>query len=567
MSMDDASEVLKCCCKEMIGDEMDFEELLSLLDSSTITEENIFDASYRFSGVSRISSTSRSALSEEDVLCFVRASRLNLVPESHLGRKGLMILLDEPIKPLAKKTNRACFSDPDAWLNAIDVVSDEFRTLRRKRDQLLEVAAKAGSGFNPTALLNKLTEIIEAPCSVLDNSLSMLAHTESLASAAGFDPIVYNQLPDDAIALLKEIGLVNPRASKDLTVFSFRSPRNKEVEVFNHFSVVHSGNARIGSISFFSIGKPLRRSRADMIPLAAKIVSVEMQAGDTYMLSKGSYYSYMFKQIEEGVLKDDNTTIARKLSMFGYQLKPYLHVVVIDLTREHLAIGQGAVLAERLHPAIKNSVYVVRDFEIVFLASLDTPRSADFCDVEQLESAISGSELGIGVSGVFSLTRRLAQAEDEARRAIALGRKLVKGGSVWAFDDLRIDDLLANVSDSQLLYSYRHPSVMELIRLDAKNDTSLALTLYEYLRNPIDPTTVARTLSIHKNTLYYRLDKIRDVFGCDIRDGQIVAEVMLTFHVLKAQGRFEELVLHTKPIRTMEESLIMEHLANEDMVV
>ena len=66
-------------------------------------------------------------------------------------------------------------------------------------------------------------------------------------------------------------------------------------------------------------------------------------------------------------------------------------------------------------------------------------------------------------------------------------------------------------------------------------------TLWCYLEDPEHPAEVASRLFIHKNTLYFRLDKIRKVMGCDFRDGETIAKIVMTYHVLHQQNRFRPL--------------------------
>ena len=86
---------------------------------------------------------------------------------------------------------------------------------------------------------------------------------------------------------------------------------------------------------------------------------------------------------------------------------------------------------------------------------------------------------------------------------------------------------------------------MLLIADDLKHSTALTYTLYVYLQNPSQPLVACKLLFIHKNTLYYRLDRIRAIMGVDIKDGWVLTQIMMTFLILMHQGKFEEMVLHS----------------------
>ena len=78
---------------------------------------------------------------------------------------------------------------------------------------------------------------------------------------------------------------------------------------------------------------------------------------------------------------------------------------------------------------------------------------------------------------------------------------------------------------------------MRVIEHDADAHGALAATLHAYLLAGGDADAAAERLFIHKNTLYYRLGRIRELMGGDFRSGAVVAQIMVSFEVLRAQGQ------------------------------
>ena len=145
----------------------------------------------------------------------------------------------------------------------------------------------------------------------------------------------------------------------------------------------------------------------------------------------------------------------------------------------------------------------------------------------------------IGISSIFVNPERMPYHTDEAKRALKLGRRLDPDARIYSFSAYRLLDLANNVTDLKTLYSYRYPPLVHVIDLDRENNTHLAYTLYEYLQDPAHPQAVADKLFIHKNTLYWRLEKIRSIMGRDFKDAETIANIQITFHILRLQGRFD----------------------------
>ena len=85
----------------------------------------------------------------------------------------------------------------------------------------------------------------------------------------------------------------------------------------------------------------------------------------------------------------------------------------------------------------------------------------------------------------------------------------------------------------------RHPglsqgAVRELADLDAKRGTSYLPTLRAYFETRHDYRAAAARLYVHRNTLKYRLDRIRALTGLDLTDpvDELVADLQLRIHDL-----------------------------------
>ena len=81
-----------------------------------------------------------------------------------------------------------------------------------------------------------------------------------------------------------------------------------------------------------------------------------------------------------------------------------------------------------------------------------------------------------------------------------------------------------------------HPGLMRLYLYDQEKGTELIATLKEYLHQPGQSALVAKNLHIHKNTLLYRLGKIRELMGCELAVGEEFMNMNLSMMILKYLG-------------------------------
>jgi DNA-binding PucR family transcriptional regulator len=69
-----------------------------------------------------------------------------------------------------------------------------------------------------------------------------------------------------------------------------------------------------------------------------------------------------------------------------------------------------------------------------------------------------------------------------------------------------------------------HPGIVGMIE-SGRDD--LIHTLDAYLTHGGDARKTAESLHLHRSTLYYRLEKITEAIGGDLRDGEVRFELML----------------------------------------
>jgi purine catabolism regulator len=139
-------------------------------------------------------------------------------------------------------------------------------------------------------------------------------------------------------------------------------------------------------------------------------------------------------------------------------------------------------------------------------------------------AAVAGP-VALGYGAVRSGATEIAAAAREAEQALTMGRRLYGPDSATAFTDLGLYRLLYALQPLPELRAFRDDA---LDRLRAKDRAGALLqTLSAYLSTNGSPTDAADRLHLHRNTVLYRLGRIEELLGVDLRD----AEVRLSLHL------------------------------------
>jgi hypothetical protein len=102
------------------------------------------------------------------------------------------------------------------------------------------------------------------------------------------------------------------------------------------------------------------------------------------------------------------------------------------------------------------------------------------------------------------------------------------------WDDLGADRLLLQLPLDRLTPAQLPTGVQRL--LSTPQGPELIATLAGYLDNGGEIQKTARHLNIHRSTLYYRLDRIRELTGCDISDGATRLDLHVGLRVARLAG-------------------------------
>ena len=132
----------------------------------------------------------------------------------------------------------------------------------------------------------------------------------------------------------------------------------------------------------------------------------------------------------------------------------------------------------------------------------------------------------IGIGTVAEHLRSLADSYKEAQTAIDVGKVFDTGKSIINYENLGIGRLIyqlpTTLCDIFLSEVFKKNSIDSL-------DQETLFTINKFFENNLNVSETSRKLFVHRNTLVYRLEKIKKLTGLDLRqfDHAIVFKVAL----------------------------------------
>ncbi|MFC8225100.1 PucR family transcriptional regulator [Streptomyces sp. NPDC057287] len=222
----------------------------------------------------------------------------------------------------------------------------------------------------------------------------------------------------------------------------------------------------------------------------------------------------LHRQLADDLLAgtDEASAYARSEAV-GHDLHRSHYVVVVQWS-DRTANGSFAQTVGRAASAVGMRSLLTRRAEHVVLLADDRPHARALYDALTLETGTPSG--AIGVSARCDSPDDIPQRYQEAQRALEVRRHSRKRCGTTFFDELGLYRILGPGNDFQELEAFVHEWLGQLIDYDARHNSAMAETLARYFDCGGNYDETAASLAIHRSTLRYRLQRIRDISGSDL---------------------------------------------------
>ena len=189
------------------------------------------------------------------------------------------------------------------------------------------------------------------------------------------------------------------------------------------------------------------------------------------------------------------------------------------------------VLSGMFPDKLQDFVLSINETDIAVIKQLAEPAEPE--ELEKMARAIEDTlrnelyiKTVIGIGTVAEHLRELADAYKEAQTAIDVGKVFDTEKSIMHYENLGIGRLIYQLPTT--LCEIFLSEVFKKNSIDSLDQETL-FTINKFFENNLNVSETSRKLFVHRNTLVYRLEKIKKLTGLDLRqfDHAIVFKVAL----------------------------------------
>ena len=158
--------------------------------------------------------------------------------------------------------------------------------------------------------------------------------------------------------------------------------------------------------------------------------------------------------------------------------------------------------------------------------------------LREMESALSGYTFAIGRSRVAEDPADLPRAAGEALLAANVAEGGTPDGALLAFEQtgayrLLLSAMTENPGELQRFYA---ETVEPLVAYDEQYETDLLQTLETFLEADGNVAGTAQCLFTHRHTVYYRLERVRELTGLDVSSSDGREKLSLGLKAMRVLG-------------------------------
>jgi len=407
------------------------------------------------------------------------------------------------------------------------------------------------------AIVDELAQAIRRPITLEDAAGRLLAYSvhEQPVDVVRVETLLRRGASSGTLDALRNRGVYR---SIDSNEGIARVPPIPELGFTSRACTAIRGRSRVlGYLWIVDTESSLSKSAEETVLRAGRRLSLELERRDSSLRAKDTQRSQLIAELCGREHPSDDALLRRSRAIGWYPAPPLLVIVIkggFACDRQASGPGVGArsspstaaATAQSSIPAAIEEAFsqfsplcfrgLYNDQIIAVLSGLECGAANDLALALAKQTADGGRSLLVGVGGQCESLLQVRRSYIEAVSAISLGSRIMKDRRHFDYGTLAPYELLSCMANCKEAGSYGRKAVEKVIAYDRLHNGSLFPTLEAYLDFYGKRKYAAQRLSIHPNTLDYRIQKALEVTGLDLDDPNTRLVTHIWVKALSAQA-------------------------------
>lgn len=287
-------------------------------------------------------------------------------------------------------------------------------------------------------------------------------------------------------------------------------PSSGEVYFSNGYTLKYLGLSGGANYTVFVEGDDILASKY------ASVIAVALSNIKFYYDEKYDRSNFIKNIILDNILIDDIPLKAREF----YLNNDVLRTVILVRNLEPGEISVFDVLQNLFPDKTKDFVINISETDVALVK--ETKPGIESKHIDNLAATIADTLSGefyvhavVGIGTTVDNLKNLARSFKEAQIALQVGKVFDTEKTIISYDNLGIARLIyqlpTTLCETFLKEIFKRGSIDSL-------DQETLFTIQRFFENNLNVSETSRKLFVHRNTLVYRLEKIKKITGLDLRE-------------------------------------------------
>jgi carbohydrate diacid regulator len=311
------------------------------------------------------------------------------------------------------------------------------------------------------------------------------------------------------VVAASELAMIGSRLD-DFHAYDLEQAHSLPVSTANRsFCALNSESSKLDYAAFVEGADSISRT-------VCAVAAVAFNEAKNNFEEKHNKAAFIKNIISDNILPGDVYVRAKELHFVTDEPR----IVLLVRQMENADVAAVELIGRLFPDKQKDFVLNINETDVVVVKSLQSPENVD--EVRKAAAAIENvlrEELGIhcviGVSTNARHLRELADRYKEAQVAIDVGRIFESEKSIIHYENLGLGRIIYQLPTT--LCEMFLNEVFKKNPIETLDEDTLE-TINRFFENNLNVSETSRKLYVHRNTLVYRLEKIKKITGLDLRE-------------------------------------------------
>ncbi len=401
--------------------------------------------------------------------------------------------------------------------------------LQEHKDELFKCLFR---GKDLTKLLEVAYKHINNPIIVCDTSYSVLGSFPQVSDERNLE-IINNRLRlKNVFTQDMEINKITER------IYHSIYPFITKVEDFPYdwvFESIRINQAVVGYICIRGQNRSFSVDDLDLIHFLTQSISIQLQKNVEYTNPHGIKYDYFYKELFLNHF-DNEANIKNQLKLLGVTPADNYYIIGCDFIENTDKVLSPNYYCQQIMSIFTNAVTGIYNGILVTLVPTNFLKPYSEGTRERLSTFLSMNNMVAAVSFIFTNLMESSLYFNQCQSMLNMVEPEKDSGNILLYGDYCFRHITSIIDDPNILTSTIHPALKYMKRYDEENSTEYLNTLSAYIGKNRSAPAAAEALHIHKSTFFYRLEKMKTLFGINITNADDMFAYEISLRLMKVTG-------------------------------